>query len=110
MKIVFRAIGKPHESYVKAGVEDFTKRISNYYKLGWDIIPAPKNAASMSEPELKKKEGELILQGIGSDDYLVALDERGKQFSSEGLAGFIEKTANRSVKQLVFVIGGAFGL
>jgi 23S rRNA (pseudouridine1915-N3)-methyltransferase len=110
MKFQFLAIGKPHESYVKQGVEDFTKRISNYYKADWNIIPVPRQAASLSETELKKREGELILQGLAKEDFLVALDERGKQLSSEGLADFIEKTANRSVKQVVFVIGGAFGL
>lgn len=110
MKLQIWAIGKNHEPYVKAGVEDFTKRISNYYKVEWNIIPVPKNAGMMSEMDLKKKEGELILQWLGKDDYLVALDERGKQLTSEGLAEFIGKAANQSVKQLVFVIGGAFGL
>lgn len=110
MKLQFLAIGKPHEPYVKTGVDDFSRRISNYYKAEWNIIPVPKNAAALDETELKKKEASLILQALGKDDFLVALDENGKQLSSEGLAGFIEKTANRSVKQIVFVIGGAFGL
>lgn len=110
MKFVFTAIGKNHEPYVKNGVEDFTKRISNYYKVEWNILPALKNAGTLNEPELKKKEAELILQGLGKDDYLAALDEKGKQLSSEGLAAFIEKTSNRSVKQVIFLIGGAFGL
>lgn len=110
MKFKFIAIGKQHEPYVKEGVEDFTKRISNYYKAQWNIIPVPKNAATLSEPELKKKEGELILQTLGKDDFLVALDERGKQTNSEGLSSFLENLANRSIKQVVFLIGGAFGL
>lgn len=110
MKFQFWAIGKNHEPYVKPGVEDFTKRISNYYKAEWNIIPVPKNAGMMSEMDLKKKEGELIMEWLEKDDYLVALDEHGKQMSSEGLAGFLQKTSNRSVKRIVFVIGGAFGL
>jgi 23S rRNA (pseudouridine1915-N3)-methyltransferase len=110
MKFQFWAIGKPHESYVKAGVEDFTKRISNYYKAEWNIIPVPKNAGMMSEMDLKKKEGKIVLEWLGKDDYLVALDENGKQVSSVGLAEFIGKVSNRSVKQVVFLIGGAFGL
>jgi 23S rRNA (pseudouridine1915-N3)-methyltransferase len=110
MKFQFWAIGKNHEPYVKPGVEDFTKRISNYYKAEWNIIPVPKNAGMMSEMDLKKKEGELIMGWLEKDDYLVALDEHGKQVSSEGLADFIRKTGNRSLKRIVFVIGGAFGL
>jgi 23S rRNA (pseudouridine1915-N3)-methyltransferase len=110
MKIQFWAIGKNHESYVKEGIEDFTKRISNYFPVEWTIIPVPKNAGMMSEMDLKKKEGELILEWLEKDDYLVALDEHGKQLTSEGLAGFIQKISNRSIKRMVFVIGGAFGL
>ncbi|RYF84611.1 MAG: 23S rRNA (pseudouridine(1915)-N(3))-methyltransferase RlmH, partial [Chitinophagaceae bacterium] len=39
MKISFWAIGKSHESYVKEGVEDFTKRISKYFPVQWNVIP-----------------------------------------------------------------------
>ena len=64
----------------------------------------------MSEMDLKKKEGDIILDWIGKEDYLVVLDERGKQLSSEGLANFIQARANTRTKQLVFLIGGAFGI
>lgn len=64
----------------------------------------------MSEMDLKKKEGEIILQWLQKDDYLVALDERGKQMSSEGLAAFVQARANESAKHLIFLIGGAFGI
>ncbi|MBN8675199.1 MAG: 23S rRNA (pseudouridine(1915)-N(3))-methyltransferase RlmH [Chitinophagales bacterium] len=110
MKIIFRAIGKSHEPYVKAGVEEFSSRIARYYKVEWDIIPVPRNAAALSEHELKKKEGELILNALGKDDYLVALDEKGKELSSEGLAAFLQARANESSKQVVFLVGGAFGI
>ena len=110
MRFQFWSVGKNHEPYIKAGVEDFTKRISNYFKVEWVIIPQPKNAGMMSEMDLKKKEAELILQWLDKDDYLVALDERGKQFSSEGLSEFIQARASAGTKKLVFLIGGAFGL
>lgn len=110
MKISFWSIGKANETYVKEGVEEFTRRISRYYKVEWSIIPVPKNAGMLSEMDLKKKEGETILEWLNKDDYLVALDERGKQLSSEELAGFIQARANESVKHIVFLIGGAFGI
>lgn len=110
MKIQLWAIGKNNEPYVKSGVEDFTKRISNYFRVEWNIIPVPKNAGMMSEMDLKKKEGELILDWLENEDYLVALDEHGKSMSSEKLATFLQARANESTKRLVFVIGGAFGL
>jgi 23S rRNA (pseudouridine1915-N3)-methyltransferase len=110
MKIQLWSLGKNHEDYVKTGVEDFTKRISKYYPVQWNIIPPIKNAGTLSENELKKKEGELILSLLQKDDYLIALDENGKQFSSDALAKFIQTRANESTKNIVFLIGGAFGL
>ena len=110
MKLQFWSIGKNHEAYVKMGIEDFTKRISNYFKVEWNILPVPKNAGMLSEMDLKKKEGETVLQLLDKDDYLVVLDERGKQLSSEDLATFIQARANASNKKLVFLIGGAFGV
>lgn len=110
MKLQLWSVGKEHEPYISEGVEDFTKRISRYYPVEWRIIPAPKNAGVLSAAELKKKEAELILGGLQKDDCLVALDERGKQWSSEGLAQFIQGRANDSVRNIIFLIGGAYGL
>lgn len=110
MKIQFWSVGKPHEAYVKAGIEDFTGRIGKYFSVEWVVIAPPKNAASFNENELKKQEAKLILPQLNKDDYLVLLDERGKQLSSPELAGFIQQRANESAKRVVFLIGGAFGV
>ena len=95
---------------MKEGIEDFTQRISKYFSVEWNIIPVPKNAGMMSEMDLKKKEGEMIIDWLKKDHYLVALDEHGKEMNSEKLADFLQLRANDSIKTLVFVIGGAFGL
>jgi 23S rRNA (pseudouridine1915-N3)-methyltransferase len=110
MKIQLWSIGKAHEKELKAAIEDFTDRSNKYFSVEWTILPVPKNAGMLSEMDLKKKEGELILQWLQDKDYLVALDERGKQFSSPALAEFIQLRANESTRRLVFVIGGAFGI
>jgi 23S rRNA (pseudouridine1915-N3)-methyltransferase len=110
MKIQFWSIGKEHESYIKMGVEDFTKRIGRYYPVEWTLVPVPKNAGMLSQMDLKKREAATILEWLDKDDYLVALDERGKTFTSEGLAQFIQTRANESLRNLVFLIGGIYGL
>jgi len=110
MKLQLWSVGKDHESYVKAGVEDFTRRISRYYPVEWTILPPLRNAATLTMSDLTKKEGEMILEKLEKDDYLIALDENGKQMSSEGLAQFIQTRANASIRNLVFLIGGAYGL
>jgi 23S rRNA (pseudouridine1915-N3)-methyltransferase len=110
MKFQFWTVGKNHEPYVKEGIELFTKRISNYYPVEWNILPTPKNAAMLSEMDLKKKEGEMITGFLQKEDWLVLLDETGKMLNSEGLATFIQQRANESTKTIVFLIGGAFGV
>lgn len=110
MKLQFWSIGKPHEQYVSAGVYDFTQRIQKYFSVQWTIIPPVKNAASLPEPELKKQEAKIVLQKLNDDDFLVLLDECGKQMSSEDLAAFIQIRANTNTKNLIFLIGGAFGV
>lgn len=110
MKISFWSVGKAHEGYVKSGIEEFTKRVSNYFPVQWNILPVPKNAGMLSETDLKKREGELILNFLKEADYLIALDEKGKELTSQGLAHFLQQRANESSKHLVFLIGGAFGL
>ena len=109
MKIVFCAMGKPHEAYIRLGVDDFTARVSRYFPVEWHIIPPPKNAAVLQEAALKREEGKQFLQFILPDDRLVLLDERGTQFSSPQLADFIQQKANNSTRRMVFLIGGAFG-
>jgi 23S rRNA (pseudouridine1915-N3)-methyltransferase len=110
MKIQFWSFGKAHESYVKEGVELFSKRIQHYFKAEWVLIPLPRNAGMLSEMDLKKKEAAIIADWLEKDDFLVALDERGKIISSEGLAELIEKRSGEACKRLIFLIGGAYGL
>ena len=110
MKLQFWSIGKQHDSYVKEGIEKFTQRIGKYYPVAWSIIPSPKNAAMLGEKDLLKKEGEMILDFLKKDDYLVLLDERGKTFSSEELAAFIADRSLESRKNIIFLIGGAYGV
>ena len=110
MRIQFWSIGKNHEAYVNPGITEFTKRINNYFPASWNIIPVPKNAASLNETDQKRKEADSIISFINSKDYLVALDEKGRSFSSPQLATFLQQRANDSSRQLIFLIGGAYGL
>src|SRR5579872_4425704 len=110
MKIQLWSIGKDHEPYIKAGTEDFTKRVSRYYSVEWRLIAPPRQAAALAAPELKKKEGEIVIGLLAKEDWLVTLHERGRQLTSDGLAQMIQQRANDSVKNLVFLIGGIYGL
>lgn len=110
MKLLLWTIGKANEPYVKAGIEEFTKRILRYYPVEWTLVAPPKNAGVLSELDLRNKEGATILAMLKPEDYLIALDENGKMTSSEGLANLIQQRASESTRNVVFLIGGAYGL
>jgi len=110
MKLYCWSVGKAHESYVADGIELFSKRLKHYYPVEWIILPVIKQRAMLSEADLKKKEAAMILEWLEPDDYLIALDEHGKQLSSEGLAEFLQKRSLESTKRVIFLIGGAYGL
>ena len=110
MKILLCSIGKQHDSELKTAIEDFTKRITNYFPVEWLVIPPPKNAGILSADDLKKFEATIVLQKLTKEDYLILLDERGKNISSPALATMIQQRGNESTKRIVFLIGGAFGV
>ena len=110
MKLQFWSVGKAHEAYVKTGVEDFTRRIGHYFPVSWHILPVPRNAGMLSEMDLRQKEGDMILEWLNKEDHLIVLDEKGKQWDSAGLASHLQRCANEGRKNLVFLIGGAYGL
>ncbi len=107
MKIKIWTVGKNHEGYVSEGIELFTKRINHYCETNWILIPSSK--ASLPEI-IKKEEGEMVLQRLQQEDYLILLDERGTNWNNQQIAKEIEKCQNIAVKQLVFLIGGAYGV
>ena len=107
MKLSIFSVGKAHESYIKEGVDQFTKRIGHYYPLDWQLITPSK----LTDPtQIKKVEAEFILKALNKTDILVLLDEKGKMLSSPGLANLIQKNANQSAQRIVFLIGGAYGV
>jgi 23S rRNA (pseudouridine1915-N3)-methyltransferase len=110
MKIYFWSVGKAHEPYVKEGIELFTRRISHYYATEWKVFPTAKNAASITEDQIKKAEATTLLNALQNGDVLIALDENGKQWNSNEVAGFIQQKANESIKNIIFLIGGSYGL
>lgn len=99
MKFLFISVGKKNDSDIEVAVADYTKRISRYFTVEWKLI-------STSD---KEKEGEAILKTLGDEDFVVILDDKGKELNTIELSEFIEKRMSASDKRIVFVIGGAYG-
>jgi len=95
--------------FVEQGFEEFGSRLKHYTDFEIVVIPNPKNSGKLEIADLKNKEAENILLKILPSYFLVLLDEKGTQFSSVEFAGFLQKRMNSGVKNLVFVIGGAYG-
>lgn len=109
MKIKLIWIGKTDGDVFDTAIQQYTQKIKFYTVYEPIAIPYLKNTKSLSQDEQKKKEGELILKKLEPGDYVVLLDERGKEYTSAKFAQFIQQQANTGAKALVFVIGGAYG-
>ena len=107
MKITLIWVGKTNEKYLKEGISIFTKRLSHY--CNFEIIEVKDISGIKDNTDLKKKEGDKILELLKKEDYVILLDENGPSYSSVKWSKWIESHQVRATKRLVFVIGGAFG-
>jgi 23S rRNA (pseudouridine1915-N3)-methyltransferase len=88
----------------------FFRRLKHYIKVKEIVIPDLKDRKHLNAEQIKDKEATLILEKAASANYIVLLDEKGKEFSSVEFAGFLQKTMNSGIRELMFIIGGAFGV
>ena len=107
IKLIF--VGKTEEKYLREGIEIFEKRLKNYVNFEMIIIPSLKETKSLSPQIVKEKEGELILKQVSKYDKIILFDEKGLEFTSMDYSVFLQKHMNAGVKNLCFVVGGAFG-
>ena len=109
MKIKLLVVGKTEKSYLKDGIAEYAKRLKHYFPFELKEIPELKNARKLREGQIKDAEGELILKNVVNSDHVVLLDEQGKMFRSKEFAQYFQKKANSGLKQIVLVVGGAYG-
>lgn len=109
MKVLLLVIGKTDAAYIRAGIEEYEKRLTRYLPYEMKVLPDVKNSKSMSESLQKEKEGGMLLEELQATDFVVLLDENGKQYSSVGFSEFLEQKMLNATKRLVFVVGGPYG-
>jgi 23S rRNA (pseudouridine1915-N3)-methyltransferase len=109
MKITLIAVGKTTERYFVDAIDEYKNRLKHYIPFELEIIPELKNTKNLSEIQQKEKEGDLILKQLQTGDYLVLLDEHGREYSSIKFAEYIEKKMTNVSRRLVFVVGGPYG-
>lgn len=113
MNITLIAVGKLKEKYLKEAIDEYSKRLSRYCKL--EIIElvdekTPDNASLKDELIIKDKEGKNILSKIKDSAFVIAMDLKGKNLSSEEFSSFIANCGVVGNSNIVFIIGGSLGL
>ncbi|MDR1981964.1 MAG: 23S rRNA (pseudouridine(1915)-N(3))-methyltransferase RlmH [Tannerellaceae bacterium] len=109
MKTLFIAIGKTEAPYLLEAIEIYRKRLEHYVSFDMLTIPAARQTKNLPESRQKEKEGEQIVKALEAGDYVVLLDEKGKEYTSLQFAAYMEKKMCAVPKRLVFVAGGPYG-
>ena len=109
MKITLLTVGKTDRDWVKQGLELYISRLKHYIPFALVEIPELKTVSALSTEQIKTKEGELILKHIRPGDDLILMDERGKMHTSIEFAKVLQDKISYIGKDIIFVIGGAYG-
>ena len=110
MTIKLVCIGKTKEAYARQGIDDYRRRIRRYVSLNYQELKAEKRRENTPDTEIQQREYECIQKALTPQDYVVALDEHGVQYSSVEFADFISRCQMQGrIKTLTFVTGGATG-
>lgn len=109
MKMTLLTVGKTDKDWVRQGLDIYISRLKHYVPFSITEIPELKNVSSLSKDQIKTREGELILKNIRPTDDVILLDEHGKEYSSMELAKIIQDKITYGGRDIVYVIGGAYG-
>ena len=109
MNIKLLVISKTDQPYLQQGIDIYVKRLIHYTNFTLEVIPALKDQKGASPDEIKEREALLLLKRMEGNDRIVLLDEHGKEHTSVGFSQYLQKQMNSGIRNLVFVIGGAFG-
>lgn len=109
MKITMLSIGKTTDNYLVNGIDKYVQRLKHYATFQMLELPELKNTKSLSQEQQKAKEATLILKNISNTDYIMLLDEKGKEPTSVSFSALLNKRMVGGTQHLVFVIGGPYG-
>lgn len=109
MKIKLIVVGKTVDDYLKKGIQLYVNRIGFYAKFEMIEIPELKGVKSISFNGIKDMEGDLIMRQVDTTDNVVLLDEKGDSLRSLEFAEFVNKKMVSGIKNLIFIVGGAYG-
>ena len=109
MRITLLVVGKTDISWVKEGLDMYVSRLKHYVSFSLTEIPELKGVSALSRDQIKQREGELILKNLKPSDEVILLDEHGSEYGSVEFANLLERKMSTASRDIVFVIGGAYG-
>lgn len=109
MKITLVCIGKTDDKFIQEGIDKYLSRLKHYISFNIVVVPDVKNVKNMSQAQQMEKESELFLKQINNQDFVVLLDEKGKEFRSVEFSDYLSKKMVSGVTHMVFLIGGPYG-
>ena len=109
MKLSLLVIGKNTDRHVQALIDDYASRLNHYVPFAVEVIPELKSTKALTPEQQKAMEAELIKKQLQAGDYVVLLDEHGKERRSVDFAAWLQKRMNAGAKRLVFIVGGPYG-
>ena len=109
MKTTLMVVGRTVGPHFITAINDYVQRTRRYLTFDLEVIPELKNTRNLTPEVQKEKEAELILKALQPGDYLVLLDEGGREFRSVEFAAFMEQKMNTIPKRLIFLVGGPYG-
>lgn len=102
-------MGRTDRGWISEGLGVYASRLKHYVQFRLIEIPELRNTASLTQEQIKEKEGELLLGAIRSTDEVILLDEHGREYRSVEFSAMLQEKMARSGRDLVFVIGGPYG-
>ena len=110
LKLNFIVVDRTRASFIKEGEQEYLKRMKRFVSLRWTEVKPVSIKKNISDEEVIKKEGENILAKTGPGDYLIALDRKGRQYSSEGFASLLKRLSVENNGWVCLITGGPLGL
>lgn len=110
IKVKIICVGKIKENYLNQGISEYLKRLSGYCNVEIIEVKDEKIVSNTSEEKIKDIEGSRILEKINDRDYLILLDLKGKELSSEEFAYKMDCLISEGIGNYCFVIGGSLGI
>ena len=102
-------VGKTKEAFIQEGVTFYARRLQPFFRLTLKSVREEKERKNLDAEAVKTKEGDRLRVQIPPKAYVVALDPRGKESSSEEFAAWLAKREEDG-RPLAFLIGGHLGL